>query len=82
MATEIQDNWQKVAKRLDMPANIREEIEQQSSSPEQKAMSMLKRWLEGGYECEEPVTWDTLIAALMCSGYTTLSKKLARRTVD
>lgn len=82
VAREIKDNWQKVAEKLEIPAYKTRQIAQLPCSPEEQALAMLKDWLEGGYECEEPVTWDTLIAALMCSGYTTLSKKLARRTVD
>ena len=85
VAAEIQDNWPKVARSLDIPKSIRKEIQQQSSDPEQQALAMLKRWLEGGYECEDsdeelPVPcWEVLIGALMSSGHATLARKIQQR---
>ena len=85
VAAEIQDNWPKVARKLDMPAKVRKEIKQQSSDPEQQALAMLKRWLEGGYECEDsdeelPVPcWTILMGALMSSGYENLAEKIRQR---
>ena len=82
VAAEIKDNWQKVAKKLEITADMEKEIKQQSSTPEQQALAMLRRWREGGNECSEQATWDTLIDALMGSGFKPLAKRLTRRTVE
>ena len=83
VAAEIKDNWPRVAKKLDMPDELKEKIKQQSSDPEQQALAMLKRWLEGGYdddsEDEEPPTWEILIAALKTSKYKDLARKIEQR---
>ena len=85
VAAEIQDNWQRVARSLYIPKSIRKEIQQQSSDPEQQALAMLKRWLEGGYECEDsdeelPVpSWTMLMGAIMSSGYADLARKIQQR---
>ena len=81
VAREIKDNWQKVAEKLEIPAYKTRQIAQLPCSPEERALAMLKDWLEGGYECEEPATWGTLIAALIQSGYRHLGRKLLR-TLD
>ena len=83
VAAEIKDNWQRVARSFNMPDELKEEIKQQSSDPEQQALAMLKRWLEGGYdddsEDEEPPTWEILIAALKTSKCKDLAHKIEQR---
>ena len=82
---EIKDKWQRVARKLDIPAKITKEIKQESSTAEQQALAMLRRWREGGYECEDdseelPVpTWKILMAALTVSGYEHVADKISQR---
>ena len=85
VAAEIKDNWQRVAKKLDMPAVVRKEIKQQSSDPEQQALAMLKRWWVGDYECEDSdeelpaPTWTILMAALTMADHKGLADSIRQR---
>ena len=67
--------------KLKVPEKVRNEIAKLPHSPEERALAMLRKWLEGDYECEEPATWGTLIAALIQSGFKALGRKLLEKSV-
>ena len=86
VAGEVKDNWEKVAEQLKLPeyhrGQIAKQIAQESCAPEQQAVVMLEMWLEEGYYHELPPTWETLIAALIITGYEGLARKIWKRTVE
>ena len=85
VAAEIKDNWPRVASRLYIPKSIKKEIKQQSSDPEQQALTMLKRWWVGDYECEDSdeelpaPTWTILMAALTMADHKGLADSIRQR---